>query len=192
MAIVQKHVLCALYVGSCTDKTGILSRMPAQYLLPRVPSLGGFDFYLILSQSPAWNGVCHEKTNLLDRQRRHSTGISARAFSLPSACYRSGLGADDLAANAARVREQFLKDFDPTYVDNVILPYFLVSTYTGERPALPMIGLDLSKENALPGRSLGLDQRELEAQPAGWGHGLSPGIRNADRTTAEREFTCRP
>src|SRR4051794_22569772 len=85
-----KHVLCALYVCSCTEKIGILSRMPAQYILPRVPSSGRFDFYLILSQIPAWNGGGHEKPNLLDRQCRHShsTGISARAFSLPSACYR--------------------------------------------------------------------------------------------------------
>ena len=38
-----------------------------------------------------------------------------------------------------QLREQFLHDFDPAYVDNVILPYFRTSVYTGERPSLPMI-----------------------------------------------------
>ena len=56
----------------------------------------------------------------------------------------------DLGAAVSRLRKQFLEEFDAGYVDNVIVPHFLVSTYHGERPSLPMIDVTLSKENALP------------------------------------------
>jgi hypothetical protein len=56
----------------------------------------------------------------------------------------------DLGAAVTRLRKQFLEDFDAAYVDNVIVPHFLVSTYNGERPSLPMIDVTLTKENALP------------------------------------------
>src|SRR4051812_34686788 len=79
----------------------------------------------------------------------------ARSHYVPSDT-KQPFGPSDLAANAARLREQFLKDFDPAYVENVILPHFLVSVYTGERPPLPMIGLNLTKENALPADLWGL------------------------------------
>lgn len=62
----------------------------------------------------------------------------------------------DVAAAAARLREQFLKDFDPAYVENVILPHFLVSVFEGERSFLPMIDVSLTKENALPNDLWGL------------------------------------
>jgi cytochrome P450 len=48
------------------------------------------------------------------------------------------------------MRKQFLENFDAAYVENVILPHFLVSTYKGERPSLPMIDVTLTKQNALP------------------------------------------
>jgi cytochrome P450 len=57
---------------------------------------------------------------------------------------------NDLGATVARIRRQFLQEFDAAYVDNVIVPHFLVSTYRGERPWLPMIDVTLTKENALP------------------------------------------
>ena len=47
------------------------------------------------------------------------------------------LAASNLASAATRLRAQFLKDFDPAYVENVIIPHFLVSIYQGERPPLP-------------------------------------------------------
>jgi hypothetical protein len=58
---------------------------------------------------------------------------------------------------------RYLGEFDPAYVENVIVPHFLVSTNQGERASLPMIDAKLTKENA-PLRPLGIDQRELEAQ----------------------------
>jgi hypothetical protein len=40
--------------------------------------------------------------------------------------------------------------FDPDYVDGAVVPYLLSSQYIGERPALPLIDVALSKENAAP------------------------------------------
>jgi cytochrome P450 len=67
------------------------------------------------------------------------------------------LESDDQAAGAiARLREQYLNEFDATYVDHVILPYVTNSSYQGERPSLPMIDVRLSKENAMPAQLWGL------------------------------------
>ncbi|WP_037684904.1 hypothetical protein [Streptomyces durhamensis] len=41
-------------------------------------------------------------------------------------------------------------DFDPDYIERAVVPYLKSSEYVGERPALPMIDLALSKENAAP------------------------------------------
>ena len=60
------------------------------------------------------------------------------------------LAPSDLEAAVARLRKQFLAEFDPAYVENVIVPHFLVSIYQGERLLLPMIDVELTKENALP------------------------------------------
>ncbi len=68
----------------------------------------------------------------------------------------SPLAPGDLASAAARLREQFLRDFEPAYIENVILPHFLVSVFIGEKSFLPMIDLALTKENALPNDLWGL------------------------------------
>jgi hypothetical protein len=60
------------------------------------------------------------------------------------------LAPSDIEAAVARLRKQFLAEFDPAYVENVIVPHFLVSTYAGERLWLPMINVEFTKENALP------------------------------------------
>jgi cytochrome P450 len=69
--------------------------------------------------------------------------------------YTTGVGAAPLSAKdldqaVARLRSRFAKEFDPAYIENVILPHFLVATYEGERLALPMIDVEFTKENALP------------------------------------------
>ncbi|HEY6832469.1 MAG TPA: hypothetical protein VI251_08260, partial [Pseudolabrys sp.] len=58
------------------------------------------------------------------------------------------LAPTDLQTTVGRLRAQFLKEFDPAYVENVIVPWFLVSTFLGERPSLPMIDVALTKQNA--------------------------------------------
>ena len=60
------------------------------------------------------------------------------------------LAPSDIEAAVERLRKQFLAEFDPAYVENVIVPHFLVSIYDGERLSLPMIGVELTKENAIP------------------------------------------
>ena len=47
------------------------------------------------------------------------------------------LAPTDLQSAVARLRGQFLRDFDE--VENVVVPWFLVSTHEGERLSLPMI-----------------------------------------------------
>jgi hypothetical protein len=49
-----------------------------------------------------------------------------------------------------RFRETIPPNFDNDYVENAVIPFFLTSVYEGERPKLPMIGVNFSKENALP------------------------------------------
>ena len=56
----------------------------------------------------------------------------------------------EIQSAVEKLRKQFLEEFDPAYVENVIVPHFLVSVYDGERLSLPMIGPELTKENAIP------------------------------------------
>src|SRR5262249_18487168 len=49
-----------------------------------------------------------------------------------------------------RFRETIPANFDRDYVEKAVIPFFLTSLYEGERPMLPMIGVNFSKENALP------------------------------------------
>lgn len=88
---------------------------------------------------------------------------SAFAQSPPAA--GQPLAPTDLQSTAARLRAQFLKEFDAAYVENVIIPNFLVSTYDGERPILPMIDVTLTKENALPNDLWGLLSESWKPAP---------------------------
>jgi hypothetical protein len=56
----------------------------------------------------------------------------------------------DVATALARFRASIPAHFDRTYVENAVIPFFLTSIYEGERPALPMIDVAFTKENALP------------------------------------------
>ena len=71
----------------------------------------------------------------------------------------------ELEAGAAQLRSRFSKDFDPAYVENVVLPFFLVSVYRGERAMLPMIDVALTKENALPAHLWGLISKSWRPAP---------------------------
>ncbi|HWW47514.1 MAG TPA: hypothetical protein VNZ94_06705 [Xanthobacteraceae bacterium] len=75
------------------------------------------------------------------------------------------LALTDLQSTVARLRAQFLRDFDPTYVENVIVPWFLVSTYYGEKPVLPMIDVAFTKENAIPRDLWGLLSENWKINP---------------------------
>ena len=82
------------------------------------------------------------------------------------------LAPGDIESAVQRLRKQFLAEFDPAYVENVIVPHFLVSVYDGEKPYLPMIGVELTKENAIPYDLWGCG-RDLEARAREGRHRLS-------------------
>jgi hypothetical protein len=71
----------------------------------------------------------------------------------------------DLGAALARFRASIPSNFDRTYVENAVVPFFLTSIYEGERPALPMIDVTLSKENAIPHDLLGLVYQNWRPTP---------------------------
>jgi hypothetical protein len=56
----------------------------------------------------------------------------------------------DLATALTRFRASIPSNFSRDYVEHVIVPFFMTSLYEGERPNLPMIDVNFSKENALP------------------------------------------
>ena len=96
---------------------------------------------------------------------------------------------EDLGASVTRLRKQFLEDFDAAYVDNVIVPHFLVSTYHGERPSLPMIDVTLSKENALPNDLWGMLSETWRPNPEQGVPSFCRRWRNGDRTIAASAST---
>jgi hypothetical protein len=69
-------------------------------------------------------------------------------LSAPAAAANAPAG--DLDSALARFRATIPSNFDGDYVEHAIIPFFLTSIYQGERPALPMIDVTLTKENALP------------------------------------------
>jgi hypothetical protein len=52
----------------------------------------------------------------------------------------------DLQSTIALLREKFRSEFDQTYLDDVIIPYFLANTYAGERLFLPMIDVKFPRK----------------------------------------------
>ena len=50
-------------------------------------------------------------------------------------------------------------------MENAVVPFFLTSIYEGERPALPMIDVTLTKENALPHDLWGLIYQDWKPTP---------------------------
>jgi hypothetical protein len=65
----------------------------------------------------------------------------------------------------ALFREAIPANFDREYVEKAVIPFFLTSIYEGERPMLPMIGVEFSKENALPYDLWGLITRDWRPTP---------------------------
>jgi hypothetical protein len=72
---------------------------------------------------------------------------------------------DQILTAVQRFRETIPPNFDRDYVEKVVIPFFLTSVYEGERPMLPMIGVNFSKENALPYDLWGLITRDWRPTP---------------------------
>jgi hypothetical protein len=71
----------------------------------------------------------------------------------------------DVAQALQRFRATIPANFDRTYVNNAVVPFFLTSIYDGERPTLPMLGVALTKENALPIDLWGLISEDWKPAP---------------------------
>jgi hypothetical protein len=64
-----------------------------------------------------------------------------------------------------RFRSTIPANFDREYVEKAVTPFFLTSLYEGERPMLPMIDVNFSKENALPYDLWGLITHDWRPTP---------------------------
>ena len=64
-----------------------------------------------------------------------------------------------------RFRNTIPANFDRDYVEKAVIPFFLTSFYEGERPMLPMIDVNFSKENALPFDLWGLIYHDWRPTP---------------------------
>ena len=64
-----------------------------------------------------------------------------------------------------RFRATIPANFDPDYVEKAVIPFFLTGFYEGERPMLPMIDVNFSKENALPYDLWGLIYHDWRPTP---------------------------
>src|SRR5580698_4298159 len=81
---------------------------------------------------------------------------------------QTGLGGVNLAdaqAALAQFRKTIPANFDRIYVENVIVTFFLTSLYEGERPLLPMIDLNFTKEMALPYHLWGMLYEDWKPAP---------------------------
>jgi hypothetical protein len=72
---------------------------------------------------------------------------------------------EQLLTAVERFRATIPADFDPDYVEHAVIPFFLTSIYEGERPMLPTIDVNFSKENALPYDLWGLIYHDWKPTP---------------------------
>ncbi|MGY4446955.1 cytochrome P450 [Bradyrhizobium sp. i1.3.1] len=90
--------------------------------------------------------------------------VGERAQEASSAAAQSPIPEQIITA-VERFRAAIPANFDPIYVEKVVIPFFLTNVYEGERPLLPMIDLNFSKENALPRDRFGLIYRDWKPTP---------------------------
>src|ERR1700753_1990855 len=105
-----------------------------------------------------------ERRTVLGGAAASAAGFFSRfAFAADTSVPRTA--SPDVAAALAKFRASIPAHFDRTYVENAVVPFFLTSVYEGERPALPMIDVTLSKENALPRDLWGLIYQSWKPTP---------------------------
>lgn len=71
----------------------------------------------------------------------------------------------DVGRALAAFRKTIPSNFDHDYVEHAVIPFFLTTIFDGERPALPMIDVTLTKENALPYDLWGLIYKKWKPTP---------------------------
>jgi hypothetical protein len=97
-------------------------------------------------------------------------GSAASAATIAAATPAAGEAAqsplpEQLLTAVERFRATIPANFDPDYVEHAVIPFFLTSLYEGERPMLPMIDVNFSKENALPYDLWGLIYHDWRPTP---------------------------
>ena len=113
------------------------------------------------------------------------------AGATPASPETAPASSQDLAGALARFRASIPTHFDRTYVENAVVPFFLTSVYEGERPALPMIDVTLSKENALPHDLWGLIYQDWKPTPEEGVTVFLQGWRKGARIISASGYTCR-
>jgi hypothetical protein len=93
-----------------------------------------------------------------------STAIVAGGEPASADAGRSQLPEQILTA-VEQFRATIPANFDRDYVEKAVIPFFLTSFYEGERPMLPMIDVNFSKENALPYDFWGLIYHDWKPTP---------------------------
>jgi hypothetical protein len=74
--------------------------------------------------------------------------------------------APDLSAALQKFRATIPGHFDRDYVEHVVVPFYLLGVFAGERPILPMIDVPLSKQNAIPADLVGLLYEDWKPTPS--------------------------
>ena len=89
---------------------------------------------------------------------------AAKDQSLGDGATAAGSG-PDLSAALQKFRAAIPSHFDREYVNNAVVPFYLLGVFAGERPILPMIDLPLSKQDAIPSDLLGMLYEDWKPTP---------------------------
>jgi hypothetical protein len=131
---------------------------------------GGARCDLELSKNSNSRGWYNGKKIRIDRRTLLAsaalTSVAAIAATTGHASTPANAGmSDDVSTALAQFRNSIPRNFDPTYIEHAVMPFFLESLYQGERPVLPMIDTPLTKENALPSDLCGLIYKDWKPIP---------------------------
>jgi hypothetical protein len=86
----------------------------------------------------------------MERRQVVLGGATAAAAGFLHGHARAADAPPEIVAAVERFRASIPRNFSRDYVEHAVIPFFLPSSYEGERPNLPMIGVNFGKENALP------------------------------------------
>jgi len=108
------------------------------------------------------------KHRMIERRTVLKGGAATAAILGSSASAITAVGVEEACADTApsqlpsqiqdaieRFRASIPANFDHDYIEKAVIPFFLTSVYQGERPFLPMIDVNFSKEKCAALRPLG-------------------------------------
>jgi hypothetical protein len=132
-----------------------------------MPKQPDFDIIMGGDQNPDSQDHLHDrKPPSVDRRMFLSGAAAATTGFVSTSASAQESRSPDIAAALAHFRASIPPNFNRDYVEHVIIPFFVTSFYEGERPLLPMIDVNFSKENALPFDLWGLIYEGWKPTPA--------------------------